>query len=325
MFAETIRLHLEGKRSNLPAMPENKFFQIDYPDTRQGPFVFNSPHSGRDYPLQFVSTSRLDSLSLRRSEDFLVDELFAAAPLHGVPMLKARFPRAWLDVNREPYELDPAMFDKPLPAFANTRSARVTNGLGTIARIVAENEEIYAGPLDTAEALARIDRVYKPYHAALRGLLAETIVEFGYGILVDCHSMPSAHAVSRIGAIPFPGRRSEPLRADFVLGDRYGSACSPVLTHLAANILRDLGYRVAVNKPYAGGFITEHYGRPVNGLHALQIEVNRALYMDEARLEKSPNFAPLASDIEAFVSRLLADTANEHTHAFAASTPLAAE
>lgn len=306
-------------------MPHSKFFQIDYPEARNGPFVFNSPHSGRDYPLQFVGASRLDSLTLRRSEDFLVDELFAAASRHGAPLLRARFPRAWLDVNREPYELDPAMFDSPLPAFANTRSARVANGLGTIAKIVAENEEIYAAPLNTEEALARIDHVYKPYHAALRGLLAETVVEFGYGILVDCHSMPSAHAVSRIGAIPFSGRRTEPLRADFVLGDRYGSACSPVLTHLAANILRDLGYRVAVNKPYAGGFITEHYGRPVNGLHALQIEVNRALYMDEARLEKSAGFPALADDIETFIARLFAETASEHTHAFAAASPLAAE
>ena len=306
-------------------MPDNKFFQIDYPEARSGPFVFNSPHSGRDYPLQFVGASRLDSLMLRRSEDFLVDELFAAASHHGAPLLRARFPRAWLDVNREPYELDPAMFDTPLPAFANTRSARVANGLGTIAKIVAENEEIYAGPLSTEEALARIDHVYKPYHAALRGLLAETVVEFGYGILVDCHSMPSAHAVSRIGAIPFSGRRTEPLRADFVLGDRYGSACSPVLTHLAANILRDLGYRVAVNKPYAGGFITEHYGRPVNGLHALQIEVNRALYMDETRLEKSSGFSALACDMEIFIGRLFAETASEHTHAFAAASPLAAE
>jgi len=325
VFAETIRLHLEVKRSNLDFMQDSKFFQIDHPETRSGPFVFNSPHSGRDYPLQFVRASRLDSLALRRSEDFLVDELFAAATRHGAPILKARFPRAWLDVNREPYELDPAMFATPLPAFANTRSARVTNGLGTIARIVAENEEIYAAPLDTSEALARIDHVYKPYHAALRGLLAETIVEFGYGILVDCHSMPSAHAVSRVGGLPFSGRRTEPLRADFVLGDRYGSACSPVLTHLVANILRDLGYRVAVNKPYAGGFITEHYGRPVNGLHALQIEVNRALYMDEARLEKSTGFQALAQDIETFISRLAAETANEHTHAFAAAAPLAAE
>lgn len=310
---------------NVTSMQENRFFTIDHPETRHGPFVFNSPHSGRDYPLQFVGSSRLDSLTLRRSEDFLVDELFAAAARHGAPMLKARFPRAWLDVNREPYELDPAMFSSPLPAFANTRSARVANGLGTIARIVAENAEIYSGPLDIDEVLARIDHVYKPYHAALRGLLAQTIVEQGYGILIDCHSMPSAQAVSRIGAIPFSGRKLEPLRADFVLGDRYGSACSPVLTHHAAQILQELGYRVSVNKPYAGGFITEHYGRPVNGLHALQIEINRALYMDETRLVKNANFAAVAGDIETFISRLSAEIENGHVHAFAASSPLAAE
>ncbi|MCB1416592.1 MAG: N-formylglutamate amidohydrolase, partial [Nitratireductor sp.] len=134
------------------------------------------------------------------------------------------------------------------------------------------------------------------------------------GILVDCHSMPASVRVPDNGA-----------GADFIIGDRFGTSASPALSDHAIALLKGMGYRVAYNKPYAGGFITEHYGRPVNGLHALQIEVNRALYMDEARLEKSPNFAPLARDIEAFVSRLLADTANEHTHAFAASTPLAAE
>lgn len=288
--------------------------RISRPAISRVPFVFNSPHSGRLYSEEFIKLTKLNPLTLRRSEDFLIDELFASVVPLGAPLLMADFPRAWLDVNREPYELDPSMFEGPLPSYANTKTARVAGGLGTIARIVSETDEIYRGKLSVEEGLSRIKNHYMPYHAMLRGLMAEAVVEFGHAVLVDCHSMPSSSEAS-------PGRNQVRLRADIVLGDRYGSACSPVVTNAAAEFLRDLGYRVEINKPYAGGFITEHYGRPVNGLHAIQIEINRALYMDEVRMEKSANFDQLAKDLSIFTSRLVSIP----DHGLEAELPLAAE
>ena len=187
--------------------------------------------------------------------------------------MRANFPRAWLDVNREPYELDPKMFAGSLPTYANVRSVRVAGGLGTIARIVSEREEIYARPLAVEAALARIDLVYKPYHRVLRQLVVDTRAAFGLAVLIDCHSMPST----------VRGGYGRP-RPDIVLGDRYGTSCAAELTDLSAQILARRGYSVTRNKPYAGGFITEHYGQPARGLHAMQIEVNRSLYMDERTL-----------------------------------------
>lgn len=269
---------------------------ISRPAVIRVPYVFNSPHSGNFYAPEFIATTRLDHTSIRKSEDFMVDTLYENVVPLGAPMLKANFPRAWLDVNREPYELDPTMFDGPLPNYANTHSTRVNGGLGTIAKIVAEGEFIYRNKLAPKEGLNRIETLYKPYHAALRGLLAKSVNRFGHAVLIDCHSMPSCN-----------GRaiRSNKQRADFVIGDRYGTACAPELTHSAAEFLRDLGYQVSINKPYAGGFITEHYGRPENQLHAIQIEINRALYMDEARFKPSANFANLQNDLTTFTSRLV--------------------
>jgi N-formylglutamate amidohydrolase len=265
------------------------------PSQQRVPFVFNSPHSGRNYRPQFLGQVRLDRAAIRKSEDFRVDELFAGAVPQGCPLLTANFPRAFLDVNREPYELDPAMFEEPLPGFCNTRSVRVAGGLGTIARIVSETEEIYGCKLGIAEGLERIETIYKPYHATLRMLLARTHARFGHAVLIDCHSMPS----TRDGAT----RR---MRPDFVLGDRYGTSCAAQITWAAAQFLSELGYEVEINKPYAGGFITEHYGRPHSGLHALQIEINRGLYMDEASLAKGEAFEAVSADITRFIGRLVA-------------------
>jgi N-formylglutamate amidohydrolase len=268
-------------------------FEVVAPSAQAMPLVFNSPHSGHDYPSAFLASSRLDERSIRRSEDSFVDELFEPAVALGAPLLRANFPRAWLDVNREPYELDPKMFAGNLPTYANVRSVRVAGGLGTIARIVSESEEIYAQPLSIEEGLARIDAVYKPYHHALRDLLLGTHATFGVAVLLDCHSMPSTvrGGVSR-------------LRPDIVLGDRYGTSCAGELTDLAAQSLTRLGYSVSRNKPYAGGFITEHYGQPGRGVHAMQIEVNRCLYMDERTLQKTAGFTRLANDLTRLVSTL---------------------
>ena len=288
----------------------NPPFTIVEPAEQRVPFVFDSPHSGRNYRPEFLTQVRLDRAAIRKSEDFRVEELFQGAVALGCPLLTANFPRAFLDVNREPYELDQTMFCDRLPAFANTRSVRVAGGLGTIARIVSETEDIYARKLTALEGLARIESIYKPYHAALRDLLARTHARFGHAVLVDCHSMPSA----REGQ----SRRARP---DFVIGDRYGTSCASQITWSACEFLAVLGYEVEINKPYAGGFITEHYGRPESGLHAIQLEINRSLYMNEAMLEKNDEFDRIAADMTRFVARLVSIP----EVGLAGSRPLAAE
>jgi N-formylglutamate amidohydrolase len=256
--------------------------------------VFNSPHSGRFYPPEFLSSTCLDGHEIRRSEDLLVDRLFAPVVKLGAPLMSAVYPRAFIDVNREPYELDPKMFAGRLPSFANVRSLRVAGGLGTIPRVVSDTANIYRGPLSVQDGLDRIERIYRPYHDTLRRLLAQTHVAFGMAVLIDCHSMPSnvRGSASRV-------------RPDFVLGDRFGSSCMPELTDCAAKSLHKLGYTVCRNKPYAGGFITEHYGRPARNLHALQIEVNRALYMDEQSLAPHAGFDRLSRDLALLAEALL--------------------
>jgi len=279
-----------------------EWFEVLEPDDRRIPFVYNSPHSGRSYPKDFMRQSRLDVSAIRRSEDHFVDELFADAVELGAPMLVAHFPRAYLDVNREPYELDPRMFDAPLPSFANSHSLRVAGGLGTIPRIVAENTEIYPGRIPLDEAIQRIETIYKPYHSCLRRLIAQTHVRFGFGVLIDCHSMP--------GNIRLAGSN---IRPDFIIGDRYGTSASGELSRAALHFLEELGFTAVRNKPYAGGFITEHYGRPLRGLHALQIEVNRSLYIDEATLTKKPEFPMIAAALSYFM-RQMAEFVADFSH-----------
>jgi N-formylglutamate amidohydrolase len=257
-------------------------FTLLRPEEQLSPVVFCSPHSGRIYPKAFLESSRLDAQTLRKSEDCYVDELFEPVVGLGVPLLAARFPRAYLDVNREPYELDPELFTGRVPEFANTQSARVVGGLGTIARIVADTEEIYRERLPIGVAFERIERLYRPFHSALADLLETTRKRFGIAILIDCHSMPSAtpgHA---------PGGRPH-----FVLGDRFGASCDAKLTRFTRDILQGAGYDVQVNRPYAGGFITEYYGNPVRGVQSLQLEVNRGLYLDEATFSRSRDFPKL--------------------------------
>lgn len=280
-----------------PLEPADAPFDVLSPARRTVPFVFASPHSGRVYPETFIAAARLDPVTLRRSEDAFLDELFGSAPRFGAPLLRAHFPRAYVDPNREAFELDPAMFEDRLPAHCNTASPRVKAGLGTVARVVTSGEEIYRGKLSYADALDRIDRLYKPYHAELARLIAETRRRFGACVLIDCHSMPS------IGG-PMdqdPGLR----RVDMVLGDAHGTACAPALTDTAEGILTSLGFAVARNLPYAGGYTTRHYGRPHEGVHALQVEINRALYMDERAVARGPGLPALAERLARFVERLV--------------------
>lgn len=271
-------------------------WEVVAPSQQTLPLVLASPHSGRSYPPEFVAASRLDFPSLRKSEDSFVDEIFATAPAHGAPLLRALFPRAFVDANREPFELDPQMFEDGLPDYVNTASPRVAAGLGTIARVVANGQNIYKAKLTASEGLRRIERLYRPYHAALRRLIERTRVRFGYCLLVDCHSMPSIGVPSDLDA----GRT----RVDFVLGDCFGVACAPVITAAAEGALKEMGYVVTCNTPYAGGFTTRHYGRPLAGIHALQVEVNRALYMNEASFERKPQISELADRMGDLVALL---------------------
>ncbi|MCH2325662.1 MAG: N-formylglutamate amidohydrolase [Rhodospirillales bacterium] len=257
------------------------------PAEQTAPVVFASPHSGRDYPPEFIAASRLNVVSLRRSEDAFMDEIFAAAPDFGVPLLCARFPRAYVDANREAFELDPAMFTDPLPDYVNTRSPRIAAGLGTIARVVTDGEDIYHEPLRFEDALGRIEALYRPYHKALQGLLQATQERFGGCLLVDCHSMPSGQLAPELGA----GDGNKP--ADMVLGDCFGTSSAPAVTDIAKAALEASGFTVALNKPYAGGFTTRHYGRPREGVHVLQVEINRALYMDEKLVRRGPGLPAL--------------------------------
>jgi N-formylglutamate deformylase len=268
-------------------------FDVIEPAGMAGPVLFNSPHSGSIYPVAFLAHSRLDVTTLRRSEDTFVDALIAGVVGHGFPMMRAHFPRCYVDVNREPYELDPRMFEGRLPSFANTRSMRVAGGLGTVARVVGDAQEIYDSRMSVDEAMRRIEALYKPYHRALRRLFTKVHRQYGAAVLVDCHSMPSNG-----------GQKDERPRPEFVIGDRYGTSCVGMVADCVERTLRELGYTVSRNKPYAGGFITEHYGNPAAGLHAVQLEINRALYMDERRFEKSAHFATLAADLETMAIRL---------------------
>jgi N-formylglutamate amidohydrolase len=268
-------------------------FDIVEPRELAAPLVLNSPHSGAKYPPRFLAQSRLDPLTLRKSEDAFVDELAAPSVAVGAPLLRAHFPRAYLDVNREPYELDPQMFEGRLPSYANTRSLRVAAGLGSIPRVVGEAQPIYRQPLKLQEGLDRIASLHAPYHAALESLVERARQTYGFSILIDFHSMPSS--------------TPDVAGCDIVLGDRFGSSAAGWIVERLDASLRASGLTVRRNKPYAGGFITEVYGRPAQGRHAVQIEVNRALYMDERTIRRLPNAKTLAEAlrraIEAVVDR----------------------
>lgn len=267
-------------------------FELSRPDRQRAPLVLASAHSGRCYPAAFLAESRLDSHAVRRSEDSFVEELWGAAPGLGIPLLAANFPRVYCDANREPWELDPAMFDGPLPAWVNSASPRVGAGLGTIARVVANGEPVYRRRLPFREAEERIQHCWQPYHAALAGLIAETREAFGCCLLIDCHSMP-AH----------PGHGAN--APDMVLGDAHGTACHGRAVRRVEEQLWAMGYRVRRNDPYAGGYVTRHYGRPRESVHVLQIEIARGLYMDEAAIERAPGMVRLQQDLTTLLDSLV--------------------
>ncbi len=266
-------------------------FDVVEPRVLAAPLIFDSPHSGSRYPKAFLAAARLDPLTLRRSEDAFVDELFLPCVALGAPLLRAHFPRAFLDANREPFELDPQMFDGPLPEFANTRSLRVAAGLGAIPRVVGDAQPIYKGRIAVADALARIAALHRPYHERLSGLVERARARFGLSILIDCHSMPSTLAEGPL---------------DIVIGDRFGASAAGWVVEALESALLARGYRLRRNKPYAGGYITERYGAPANARHAVQIEINRALYMDERRMLKLERARVLAEALFAAAEALMA-------------------
>lgn len=270
-----------------------KAFSIAMPDRWECPVVFSSPHSGRDYPRDFLAASVLDYRTIRSSEDAFVDELFDAAPKYGAPLIVAHAPRAYIDLNRACDELDPAVIEGVTRSFHNPR---VASGLGVIPRVVAGGRAIYRGKLSLREAEERIVTHWQPYHDRLNALLAETHNLFGQAILVDCHSMPHEAIESHTR----PGFH----RPDVVLGDRFGAAVGrEVIDRIEAAFVR-AGLRVSRNAPFAGAYITQTYGRPSRGFHALQIEIDRSLYMDEARVEKSSDFSAFKMILDGVIAEI---------------------
>jgi N-formylglutamate amidohydrolase len=315
-------------------LPRAQNFAIVRPERVTSPVIVASPHSGRYYDPSFLQASRLDRIGLRKSEDSFVDELLAEVPGLGVPLLMAHFPRAYCDVNREAWELDPSMFEDKLPAHVNTASPRVAAGLGTIAKVVASGEPIYRGKLTFAEAERRIVSCWMPYHRALAGLIEETRARFGGCLLLDFHSMPGTGPGTGPGSGPGTGPGSGPESGpetgtssgpatapgcgmprrhgpDSVLGDAFGTSCTRPLTEHLERSLRQQGLSVKRNDPYAGGYITRSYGRPREHVHAVQIEIARPLYMNEQRIEKHSGFAAIRTSMTELV-RHISMVAKDH-------------
>lgn len=281
-------------------------FTLHRPLRQTTPVVFSSPHSGREYPVDFVRASPLDAQALRSSEDAFVDDLFLHGVACGAPLIAARAPRAYIDLNRAADELDPAVIDGIERAPHNPR---VTSGLGVIPRVVAGGRNIYRGKLSLPEAEQRITRLWHPYHRALRQLMEESHARFGRAVLIDCHSMPHE-------AIEAHARPGHP-RPDVVLGDRFGAAAGREVVERLEAAFAAAGLRVVRNSPFAGAYIAQAYGRPSRGFHVVQVEIDRALYMDEARVEKR-------ADFDAFRA-LMAGVIDEVTAGFSSGLALAAE
>lgn len=271
-------------------------FTLLRPKIQTAPVVFASPHSGCFYPQEFIKSVSLDALTLRHSEDAFVDELYEGVIMQGAPLLKANFPRAYVDLNREAFELSADMFDGPLPTYVNFNSERAAVGLGTVAKIVTNGVDIYSHKLDFAEVRQRIDNIYYPYHQALEKLIAQTCDLFGGCILIDCHSMPSLKNTKGIDP--------QLLRTDIVLGDRFGSSCAEWLSNLAHDSLEQEGFVVRRNKPYAGGYTTQHYSDMGARVHTLQIELHRGLYMDEEKITRLEALDDIKHRLKPLIERL---------------------
>ncbi len=254
-------------------------YNLTHPDRRTTAVVFASPHSGRDYPQSFLRRTRLDEHSVRSSEDAFVDQLFDSAPRAGAPLLRARAPRAFVDLNRSAEELDPALIEG---VSRQGHNPRIASGLGVIPRVVANGRAIYSGKITLAEARHRIDTYWRPYHEALQAQLDQAHEMFGQAILVDCHSMPH----EALESVAWRGTR----RPEIVLGDRFGAAADSAIVDRIEAAFTAAGLVVARNTPFAGAYVTQAYGRPARARHAVQIEIDRALYMNERLIRPNGNF-----------------------------------
>jgi len=282
-------------------------FDLFLPDVQTVPYIFSSPHSGRDYAGTFQGQSRLDALTLRSSEDAFVDQLFADAPLYGAPLLAARAPRAYLDLNRAADELDPAVIEGVVGH--TPHNPRIASGLGVVPRVVSGGRAIYTDRMARADADARLTRFWHPYHNRLRKLMFDTTETFGKAVLIDCHSMPHEAIEAH--------HRSHAPRPEVVLGDRFGAAAGFEVVQRLEAAFKEAGLRVARNTPFAGAYITQAYGRPTRGQHVVQVEIDRALYLDEARVEPRADFA----EFQTLISGVIAQITGKNGK----SLPLAAE
>ena len=291
------QMHGPKAGTRVIAMTAARAFDLIQPGSLTSHLVFSSPHSGRAYPAELIARSRLDLTALRASEDAFIDRLFATVPDHGAPLLCALAPRAWVDLNRDPDELDPVLIEGLAGRGVNQR---VAAGLGVVPRVVSEGREIYAGRLTRAEAEARVAAVHGPYHAMLEKLLLAARGRFGHAVLYDCHSMPpeALRAAPRVR-----GRQPE-----IVLGDRFGAAATRGVIARTQEAFEAAGFTVARNAPFAGGYITQRYGRPSEGVDAVQIEINRALYLDARRFEPGPDFPLIQRLIGSVVAGLTGDS-----------------
>ncbi|MBV2360122.1 N-formylglutamate amidohydrolase [Thalassococcus sp. CAU 1522] len=254
-------------------------YHLYQPDVHTSCVVFASPHSARDYPWSFLRHTVLDEHAIRSSEDAYVDRLFDCAPQFGAPFLKAGAPRAFVDLNRAADELDPALIEGVRRSGHNPR---VASGLGVVPRVVANGRAIYRGKLPMAEAERRISQFWRPYHERLQALLDRAHHTFGEAILIDCHSMPreAVDGATRSGA----------RRPEIVIGDRFGASADGDIVARVEAAFAAAGLVVARNAPFAGAYITQQYGRPSRRQHAVQIEIDRAIYMDEKTIRPNANF-----------------------------------
>ncbi|MFD1510359.1 N-formylglutamate amidohydrolase [Lacimonas salitolerans] len=282
-------------------------YHLIHPHKRTTSAIFASPHSGREYPWTFLRRTVLDEHSIRSSEDAFVDKLFASAPKHGAPLLLAGAPRAFVDMNRSAEELDPALIEN---VRAPAHNPRIASGLGVVPRVVAGGRAIYSGKISRDEAQRRIETYWRPYHGALRRLLDESLAMYGEAILIDCHSMPheAMDGITRAG-VPRP---------EVVLGDRFGASASAEVVDRIEAAFASAGLNVVRNAPFAGAFTTQHYGRPTRRQHVVQIEIDRALYMNEQMIRPNGNF----TELQRILAQVVAEVADLGR---AKDVPLAAE
>ena len=268
-------------------------YQLIHPEKRTTSVVFASPHSGRDYPWSFIRRTNLNEHTVRSSEDAFVDQLFDCAPQFGAPFLKAGAPRAFVDLNRSAEELDPALIEG---AQRHGHNPRVASGLGVVPRVVANGKAIYSGKITMSEAERRIETYWHPYHDALQAQLDQAHFIFGQAILIDCHSMPheAMDSVARSGI----------RRPEVVLGDRFGAAADEAIVDRIEAAFADAGLVVTRNTPFAGAYITQHYGRPIRGRHAIQVEVDRALYMNEQLIRPNGNFQNFRTLLKSVIAEI---------------------